>query len=69
MRDPDRIDDFCKELSQLWHKVPDWRFGQMMVNVMSGYMGDTGRDPFFPEDDELLEYMKQYFKKVFSVEE
>ena len=31
MRDPDRIDAFCKELAKIWKsKVPDWRFGQLV---------------------------------------
>ena len=59
MRDPKRIDKFCNELASLWHKVPDWRFGQFLCNVF----GDYQRDLFFPEDDELMKHMKDYFKK------
>lgn len=49
MRDPKRIDDFCDRLKAVWHTVPDWRFGQLMVNLL-GDMKASGRDPFFPED-------------------
>lgn len=60
MRNPDRIDEFCAELAKLWKEnCPDWRFGQLMVNVL----GSLPRDPFFPEEDEMLEYFKKYFKK------
>lgn len=62
MRDPNRIDEFCNELARLWHKVPDWRLGQLMDNVLGSYVGDTGRDIFFVEDDEMLDYFKKYFK-------
>ena len=59
MRDPKRIDKFCTDLAKLWHKVPDWRFGQFLSNVFGGYK----KDLFFPEDEELMEYMKKYFKQ------
>lgn len=44
MRDPKRIDKFCQRLAVLWKIVPDWRFGQLIVNVL----GSMDRDPFFP---------------------
>lgn len=63
MRDPNRIYKFCNELAALWvEHAPDWRFGQMMMNVL-GQMGNEGHDPFFPEDDEMLDYFKKYFAK------
>lgn len=58
MRDPKRIDEFCDKLKEYWHKVPDWRFGQLMVN----FLGSIERDPFFPEEDEMLVLMEKYFK-------
>ena len=63
MRDPKRIDEFCAELAKLWHNVPDWRFGQLMSNVLGEYTYQTHRDIFFPEDDEMLEFFKKYFEK------
>lgn len=63
MRDPKRIRKFCDELAEIWEKnVPDWRFGQLMMNML-GEMSSTGRDPFFPEEDEMLEFFKSYFAK------
>lgn len=60
MRNPDRIDIFCAKLAKLWKEnCPDWRFGQLMVNVL----GSLPIDPFFPEEDEMLEYFKKFFKK------
>ena len=61
MRDPTRIDHFCRLLAYYWHRVPDWRFGQLISNVLGAYVSDTGRDIFFPEDQELLDYFRQYF--------
>ena len=59
MRNPDRIDPFLKRLGKVWKKVPDWRFGQLMCNVLNSIK----RDPFFPEDDEMIEYFENYFKE------
>ena len=61
MRDHKRIDLFCKNLAEIWHKVPDWRFGQLVSNIMREYMSETGRDPFFVEDKEIMERMKIWF--------
>lgn len=58
MRDKNRIKPFLKELEKEWSKVPDWRFGQLMVNML----GTCSRDPFFYEDDEMLELFKNFFK-------
>lgn len=61
MRDPNRIDNFCRMLAYYWHRVPDWRFGQLISNVLGAYVDTTKRDIFFPEDDELLDFFRQYF--------
>ena len=60
MRDPKRIDTFCEELKKMWHKVPDWRFGQLMSNFLGDVYSKTGRDIFFIEDDEMVELVKKY---------
>lgn len=58
MRKVERIDVFCNELAKLWkEKCPDWRFGQLMVNVLNS----LPRDPFFYEEDEMLEVFKKFF--------
>ena len=60
MRDSARIDQFCDELKTYWHKVPDWRFGQLICNVL----GATKRDPFFIEEDEMLKVFEDFFNKL-----
>lgn len=62
MRDPNRIQKFCNELADLWRKVPDWRFGQFISNVLGAYVAETRRDIFFPEDEDLMAFMKKYFE-------
>lgn len=61
MRDPARIYKFCNELAECWSKVPDWRFGQLLCNVLGAEM--PGKDLFFPEDDEMIGYFKHYFSQ------
>ena len=62
MRNPDRLDDFYDELKRIHKKyIPDWRFGQFMSNVL-GAMQSENRDCFFPEEDEMLRFIKKYFK-------
>ena len=64
MRNPDRIDAFCKQLAKVWkEKAPDWRFGQLMMNFLNYVALEYKRDPFFPEESEMLKYLKEYEKK------
>lgn len=61
MRDKNRIYKFCNEFADVWaNNVPDWRFGQLICNVF-GQMAADGRDPFFPEENEMIDYFKNYF--------
>ena len=59
MRDPKRIDKFCWRLAEAWKKVPDWRFGQLMSNILGEYYSQTKMDPFFVEDDEFMEFIEK----------
>ena len=60
MRDPNRLDGFYEELCRI-HKehYSDWRFGQFMMNFLGG-VASTGRDPFFPEEDEMMRLLHKY---------
>lgn len=61
MRDPNRIYKFMNRLTALWAKYPDWRLGQFMMNILGIYHDQTGRDPFFPEDEEFMKVLEDYF--------
>ena len=64
MRDPNRIDKFCDELKTIWHKVPDWRFGQFIMNLFTDYkLKHSAVEWFYAEDDELMNSLKEYFKE------
>lgn len=58
MRKRERIKPFLERLEAVWNKVPDWRFGQLMCNVLNS----MEQDPFFPEDDQMIEYFEKYFE-------
>lgn len=61
IRDLERIDVFTSELNRIWKTYyPDWRFGQFMSNFL-GFVGGIKRvDIFFPEELEMLTYLKEY---------
>jgi hypothetical protein len=46
-----------KELERLWNEHPDLRLGQLIQNV--SHLGDT----YYLEDDELIELLKDIYKK------
>ena len=61
MRDPNRLDNFYDTVKQI-HKTtfPDWRFGQLMYNFFSWLYSEKKIDLFFPEEDKMLEYFKEF---------
>ena len=60
MRNPDRLDEFYDRLKKVHkEKYPDLRFGQFMMCVL-GDMTSYGRDPFFPEEDEMIKFIEEW---------
>ena len=64
MRDPSRIDYYCDELAEVWHKVPDWRMSQFMVNIMLAYSNKYGHDAFYAEDEEFMKFVREFIKEA-----
>lgn len=61
IRNPARIDKFTAELNRIWKTYYlDWRFGQFMSNFLGFVQSKKKRDPFFPEESEMLTYLKEY---------
>lgn len=61
MRNPMRLDRFYDEVRCIHKKCfPDWRFGQLMSNFLGWVYQEKKIDPFFPEEDEMLQYLKEY---------
>lgn len=61
IRNPERIDVFTSELNRIWKTYYlDWRFGQFMSNFLGFVQGKKNRDIFFPEESEMLTYLREY---------
>ena len=61
IRNPERIDVFTSELNRIWKTYYlDWRFGQFMSNFLGFVLSEQNRDIFFPEESEMLTYLKEY---------
>lgn len=59
MRDINRIPAFLQTIKECWELLPDLRFGQMMSN----FLFQLPRDPFFYEDNEFIEKFEKYMKE------
>ena len=61
MRKVERLDGFYDELKKI-HKesFPDWRFGQFCSNFFGWLVSEKSIDLFFPEEEEMIEYLKEY---------
>lgn len=62
MRDINRIPGFMNDVGDCWRHVPDWRFGQLMCNFFGWMVSEKGRDPFFPEEEEMASLLSEYIK-------
>lgn len=47
------------DIMHQWAQCPDYRLGQMISNAMNG----CGTDLFYIEDDDLVERIKNHFKR------
>ena len=56
MRDPKRIDVILQEISNIWHKYPDMRLGQLIGNVLEGV------GLYYVEDDGLVNALKDAYE-------
>lgn len=64
IRQADRLDTFYDELKAI-HKqyFCDWRFGQFCSNFFGWLMSEKKIDLFFPEEDKMIEYIREYAEK------
>lgn len=60
-RDPNRLYNFYNEVNRLHITyMPDWRAGQFWMNFLGWVQNKKKRDPFFPEESEMLTYLREY---------
>ena len=61
MRNPNRLDKFYDEVKTIHKKsFPDWRFGQLFSNFFEWLYSVKGKDCFFPEEINMIGYLKEY---------
>ncbi len=61
IRKAERLDSFYEELKNIHKKsFPDMRFGQFILNALGWINSTKMRDPFFPEENEMLDLIKEY---------
>lgn len=65
IRNPERLEDFYEEFKKI-HKseFPDWRFGQLICNFFGWISSEKKLDPFFPEENKMLELFKEYSGEI-----
>ena len=65
MRNPDRLDSLYDKIKNL-HKtlVPDWRFGQFILNFISWYASKYHNDIFYIEDDKIYHYIHEFIDEM-----
>lgn len=67
MRDPKRLDGFYDKMKKIHQeKLPDWRFGQLMLNFLSMYMTGNETELFYMEDKELIKKLEEYVDSLFN---
>ena len=63
-RDPERIPRMLGLLEQVWNQHPDWRLGQLIVNV--GHLVDAADQqltPFYIEDTAMEKALQRYVRQ------
>lgn len=58
-KDFDRIDELLKLISEIWHKNPDLRLLQLLLNVC---LSDT--DFYYTEDNLLEQWLHDHYDNI-----
>lgn len=65
MRDPNRLYKFYENLRDMHMAyLPDWRFGQFILNFTGWYYAKYKKDIFYIEDDKILKIFREFFDDV-----
>lgn len=61
IRNPNRLYNFYNEVTRLQVTyMPDWRAGQFWLNFLSWLQNEKKIDGFFPEESEMITYLKEF---------
>lgn len=58
MRDINRIDKYCAQLAEMWKRLSDWRFAQLLANYARE--SDNGGISFYMEDEDFFSSLAEY---------
>jgi hypothetical protein len=64
MRDPKRLELFYSYLKELHEKVPDLRFGQLMMDFFNWYYSKYKQDFFYAEDEKFIKELFNFVKEM-----
>lgn len=64
MRDPGRLYKLYGELMEEHMKVPDLRFGQLMMNFMNWFYEKYKTDIFYIEDYSIVGCFEEFIKEI-----
>ena len=61
MRDSNRLQPFYEKIEE-FHRlyVPDWRFGQFILNFIEWYGAKYRRDVFYVEEDTMARLFREF---------
>ena len=59
VRDPNRIFPFLQRVDTAWSKMPEQRFGQLLLNFFHR-LAEQNKNPFYMEDAELVSQFEAY---------
>ena len=66
MRNPDRINEILKLISEIWYKNPELRLCQLIENCFSEEVDDYGLrnvDLYYLEDDVLQDRLEKVYNR------
>ena len=59
MRDSKRIKQILEKLEEFWNNNPNMRLGQIISNCVRAYDGRLNCDPFYLEDEDLIDGLEK----------
>jgi len=59
MRDPNRIEPILGLIREIWHRYPDLRLTQLIMNALK-----MAKDPYYVEDETLKKALEEYKKEM-----
>ncbi len=59
MRNPNRIEPMIKLIKEIWQVCPDLRLTQLIMNALK-----MNSDPYYIEDDKLLQALREYEEQI-----